>query len=307
MLTAQCCIFGLLVAALVSLAFPTSSGPWTHVDLLLKKVLRFAIEFLTGLHDSVEEGSWTASSDERLGLLKYAVFGAVLIFLFPLHVLSGSEALIDFLWAATDAVRHFLAEMFPPYIRFSDNDWRASAFELWEICVLFWTITVVANVVVVDYVDLTRHRAIDAKRVFAVAGRTGQIKILVVIVGVLILVILENGILRLIFECSIVLVILGFDTAFARGYRRLGLHDLALQFFEVMLLIDIPVLIAFGMLILFLVTGQVRGYESHWSSSFVAGASALNLIFTSGSILMMKTAQSYRKARMAPRAQVNAT
>jgi hypothetical protein len=304
MLAAQCCTFGLLVAALVSLAFPISSLPWTHVDLLLKKVLRFVVEFLTGFHDPVEDLSWAASAEERLGLLKYAAFGAILIFLFPLHVLSGSEALIDFLWRATDTVRHFLAEMFPPYIRFSESDWRASAFELWEICVLFWTITVVANVVVTDYVDLTRHRAIDPKRVFAVAGRTGEIKVLVVIIGILILVILENGLLRLIFECSIVLAVLGFDMAFARSYKRLGRPDLALQFFEVMLLIDIPVLIAFGLLILFLVSGQVRGYESHWSSSFVAGASALNLVFTSGSILMMKTAHSYRKARTPPRAQV---
>ena len=289
--------FGALIAAAFALAISGSKIPWMDLDKLVGTVVKQWFSRIHGEANTPSVEAWEGSAVNRVRLLKYAVFGVVLVSLFPLHNLVNSDGLIDTLWHAVLFVRVQLNQFFPTLFGADGHDWRESPYELWEICVLFWTITVLTNVVVDDFLEIKRLSgpSDDPKHLVAMGSRATIFKQILVVVGSCVLVILNSGLLRLAFELFIIMLLLGFDLRFCVGYANLGRQLNARQFSRMIVLVDIPVAFAFVLLILFLRSENLSQFESHWTTPFVAGAAALNLLLTSGIVLILKAIHSYEQ------------
>jgi hypothetical protein len=299
--------FGFTVAAAASLTLPSDREPWTDLDSGLGYIAKWVLSKCDPAAESLFLAAWLASAPERKRLLKYAVFGVILVALLPFHSLCGSDLLIDTLWRVVSTVRSQLNEYFPLFFDAYGHDWRENPFELWEVCVLLWTITVLVNVVVDDVVELNVAKRQNLETMVATGRRAVLIKQALVVVGSCSLIILNSAPLRLGFELMIVSVLLGFDSWLFISYSRAGDWLRTRQFATLMLLADLPVTFAFALLLLFLLSENLRHFESHWSTSFVAGAAALNLLLTSAIVLMLKAIHGYEQELEKSRLKASAT
>jgi hypothetical protein len=120
------------------------------------------------------------------------------------------------------------------------------------------------------------------------------------LVGAGALVIFQNANFRLEFEIGLMLLIAVLDLLFARRFWEAG-HQLdSTHHLENFLSIDLPALAAFLLILVFLnaspLSREYALYASYWTSAFVAGASALNLVLTITATLLHKAIHAYRRS-----------
>jgi hypothetical protein len=289
--------FGIVVAAAASLTIRANRPPWIDLDAGLRLIARWLCFKCDPPSVPLFETAWADAAHERVRLKKYALFGAILVALLPLHTLFGSDLLIDGFWRFVSGFRALLSDHFPDIFHAHGHDWRENPFELWEVCVLLWTITVLANVVVDDVVELKRNLGgtQNLEEMVAMGRRAVWVKQLLVVVGSSILIILDSALLRLAFEFLIVATLSAFDCRFFCSYSRTADHLRTRQFAKLILLVDFPVTLSFGLLLVFLASENLRHFESHWTTPFVAGAAALNLLLTSSIVLILKAIHGYEQ------------
>jgi hypothetical protein len=294
-------IFGILLAGSVALFIPGRFAPWCDIDRLI-------VNIYLGMRRAMlspgppNHTALARSATARIKLLKGSVWGAILIFLLPLHHWTGTAWAIDWVWYIPDWTRHTLRLIAPSTAGyFEEHYWRAAPYEIWEICVFVWAIPFLSGSVRDDCIDwLTSARA-ETEQAFRYFYLVNAVSWLFAGVGAATLVIFQNPFIRLSFELTFVTLILGFDTWFAFKYAAIRRHADSAQFLEMVLVIDAPAMLAFTVLLLFMRSSFLEDlpYQSHWSSPFVAGASALNLIFASSATIVLRMIHTYRRASVA--------
>src|SRR5262245_47512834 len=88
------------------------------------------------------------------------------------------------------------------------------------------------------------------------------------------------------------------DIYFFRGFLRVGKHVEAFNPLYVFLVVDCGALLGFALLLIFLTITDLS-FRSHWSSAFVAGASALNLLAVNSASLLMRAMHHYQQHHLA--------
>ncbi|HXA18289.1 MAG TPA: hypothetical protein VN380_14930 [Thermoanaerobaculia bacterium] len=293
-------VFGCLVASLVALLVPGRSAPWYDLDALLTQSFR-VVRRAIAPEAAVADAAFVRSSAERARFLKGAVSGIALILLLPLHHWTGTQWAVDWLWYVPDWTRHTSEGLWPAlaeYLHEEEHYWRNAPYQLWEICVFVWAIPFLSGSVRDDCVDWLSQAKMGTKSALRYYRVVSAISWTVAVVGAATLVVLQNPFVRLSFELGFVAVVMLFDLWFAWKYYALRRHLSAVQFMEIVFVIDLPAVVAFTVLLLFMRSSFLEDlpYRSHWSSPFVAGASALNLMFASSATIVLKTIHAYRRA-----------
>jgi hypothetical protein len=292
----QSVMIGVICASFVALLLPARYEPWATIDKWIRRLIaKFSTLILEA--DVVTDTRWSASQLPRITLLKYTLFGILLILIFPMHAVCGTERLIiDPIWDLANTIRHFFVTHVPAFKVLSHtDDWRRAPFELWEICVLAWTVTIFGQVMYRDYIELSELTGSPADSIVVGARTIGWVIQITAVLGILCLIVFQHGILRLTFELCLVGLLLMSDLYFARQYMKLQKRDLARSFIEGLIFIDIPAGIGFLCLLIFVVVCGLKGYSSHWTSSFVAGAAAMNLLLANLAILVLRARFVYQQ------------
>lgn len=290
--------FSLMGALALSCFFRNNWAPWCDLDLIFRRTLETFLSTSRDKRWSANETAWKSSYDERVGLLKYAVWGLVLILILPLNSITSSSWFIDELWNMLEGLRHGISRATGDLpLFFHTHEWRDAPYELWEICVFIWVFPIIGRWIKRDYVRLVRQSlSTDAER----HVRTGQHLAILVFclstLGVFFLVVVQAPRYRVLVELLVVGVLGVADLYFCRRWLKGGQMVDAIKHLEVFLMIDLGSLVAFLALFLFLEMTNLS-YRSHWSSAFVAGASALNLLFTNTASLVSRGMQNYREQR----------
>lgn len=286
--------FSFVGALAVSCIFPQNWAPWCDLDLTFRKALESFLRSSKGGW-VVNEEAWKNSYGERVSLFKYAVWGLVLILILPLNSMTKSAWFIDYLWGVVEQVRHVLSLATGNLRLFSSSEWRDAPYELWETCVFLWVFPIIGRWIRRDYVRLARYSpSRDADMHFQTGQRLANFVFILSMLGALFLVVVQSPRYRVMVELLVVGTLGAADLYFCRKWLALGRTHDAIEHFEVFLMIDMGALIGFVSLLLFLEVTSFS-YKSHWSSAFVAGASALNLLLANTSSLVSRGVQNYRE------------
>jgi hypothetical protein len=210
---------------------------------------------------------------------------------------------VDGLWRGLGEVRDVLSTVLGKKpgemeILRSVRNWRDAQYNLWEICVFLWVFPIVGDWIKCDYVRLAEHTHADNVKENVGTGQLLAIFIgLFSLLGLLCLVILDSPKLRLLVELLVVVVLTIADLFFWRKWRTLS-RQKAIGHLEVFLIVEVGALVGFMSLWIFFETSL--SYGSPWSNPFVAGASALNLLFANTASLVLRGVQGYREAGIQP-------
>jgi hypothetical protein len=86
------------------------------------------------------------------------------------------------------------------------------------------------------------------------------------------------------------------DLYFFWRFLRVGKLDHAVQHLYIFVIVDSGALVAFLVLLIFIYAVNIT-FRSHWSSAFVAGASAVNLMAANTAALAMRALYNYQSGR----------
>jgi hypothetical protein len=283
---------GVLGGVAVSCAFPRGWAPWRDLDLVCKTLLRRFLG-LAGL--SLSEQAWRESYPDRASLLKYAVWGSVLVLFLPLHTLASSTRLVDILWEIIERTRHYIAGSSDRGGVFAHvHNWRDAPYELWEVCIFLWVFPIIGNWIKRDYLELAIRVGAEPGRNFR-AGQLLSASIFVLsVMGAFFLVVLDAPRFRLLIELLVVVILAGADLYFCRKWLFVD-YGRAIGHLEVFLIVDAGAVIGFVTLLTFFETNL--SYGLHWTNAFVAGASAFNLVVANTASLVFRGVQGYRESR----------
>jgi hypothetical protein len=284
--------FASLSSVAVSCLFQRRWAPWCDIDLVCKALLQ---TFLRTPGWSLCERAWRESYYDRVSLFKYAVWGSVLVLILPLHALTSSTWFVDELWGVLEWVRHHIPEGATEAEIFSHaHNWRDAPYELWEVCVFLWVFPIIGNWIKHDYIKLAERSHLGPRKTVL----TGQVLAISVFIlstlGAFFLVVLEAPRFRLCIELLVVGILAVADLYFCRQWLPLD-RVRATGHLEVFLIVDAGAIMGFVALLVFFETSL--SYGLHWSSPFVAGASALNLLFANTAALVLRGVQGYRESR----------
>jgi hypothetical protein len=287
-----------MTALAVSCLFPEHWAPWCDLDAICRG---FLARFLRSTNRAwpLDEGAWKKSYKERIALFKYAVWGFVLILLLPLSPLSASAWVVTPLGSGLEELRKIIVSLSgQSWLFLQGQDFQAAPYELWEICVFLWVFPMIGRWITVDYIRLATASRIDIGAHVKTGQSISRLILGLSIIGALFLVITQHPLYRVLVELIIIATLAGADLYFCRRWLALGrLHE-AVNHFEAFLVVNLGAFVAFAVLYLFLVMTKLP-YGSYWSSAFVAGASALNLLFANTASLIIRGIQHYREERQA--------
>ena len=293
-------MFGVICSSATALLlFSPTSAPWLDIDRAIRRLADFLFGRYLGSRQGVDPHRWDAAFDERSRLIKLSIFGLVLLFIFPLHAYCYTEWLIDTLWVVTTWLRKLLLEI--SWFNHSEtwvhaltaHDWRDKPYEMWEVCVLIWTMIFLSGVITRDFHEKLELSNKAPEEILNIGSRLTWATQSLTVLGLLGMIVIDSGVIRLFCELGIVVIVAFFDLHFARFFANVGHSTKARTFLELFLIIDVPAICSFVVLLLFLYLCDLEGYDSHWSSPFVAGVSAFNLMFASCAILIKKVINSY--------------
>jgi hypothetical protein len=281
--------WGVIVVILLARFVPDQLPPWQPIDQLFCRIVNRARGALLLLpHDSYLSNR---SSEVRIALFKQFTLGIAVLLIFPYHNLSRTDYIIDQIWKVIVALREMASNLVSPDPFVGTHGWREAEYELWELCVVIWTISFFLEMVFQELADASE--GMTSSRFASRVRRFIHLKTLVLVLGVLFLVMLDNPLLRLLFELLVVTVMSIFHLYYCRHYARRNRLDAGREVYQLLVLADLPAVCAFVVLIVFVVLNQDRDplLRSTWMTAFVSGASALNLLLASGTALTLKLIQ----------------
>ena len=291
-----------VLAAMVIIAcLPTQSGTpnsgtiWTALDSALYSVVNFISRRLRTFE--MDKGRWQSSLVERNFVLRFGMVGLILVFAFPLHRHFGTDALLDGVWSFGEFAKHVSQHVHVfPWSYYSETYWRDAEFELWEVCVFIWTIVLIGvhqGREISTYFETVSRKATSAFHL-------GQAHLVLVIVfimfGISFLLIFSISIYRIVFEFVALLFLAASEAVLVRAYYKEKILRNARNIVEILLYVELPALIAFLAIFVFMLgAGGLSTLSTHWSHPFVAGAAALDLLLANVSLLVIGLVQSLRQ------------
>jgi hypothetical protein len=287
----------LLIGMLVLICLPMGSQSiWNLFDDAAYGIINIVSRKLRD-GSSINETRWRASVKERNFIFRLGAVGLILVFAFPLHSHFGTATIIDGVWRFGEFCKHISQHIVMlPRQYYSANDWRGEEYELWEVCVFIWTVLFIGLHQGKDI--LTYLKATGGKGTAGyVLGYLHLISLtMFMLFGVVTLLVFAVSLFRVLFEFAVILFLTVAESLLIRAYYkqkivREGKHGL-----EILIYAELPALIAFLVILIFIWDSEgLSSLHTHWSHSFVAGASALDLLFANVSLLAIGLAQSVKE------------
>jgi hypothetical protein len=120
--------------------------------------------------------------------------------------------------------------------------------------------------------------------------------IVFIVFGINFLLVFSISIYRVVFEFAALLFLAGSEAMLVRAYYKEKILRNARNSVEILLYVELPALIAFLAIFVFMLgAGGLSTLSTHWSHPFVAGAAALDLLLANVSLLVIGLVQSLRQ------------
>lgn len=284
------------MAALVCVTLPAGNGTvWDIFDCGFYSIAN-RISLLLRDKAALDINRWNASRLKRNFIFRFGLIGLILICGFPLHDHFGTDSIVDASWRISDFCKHIIQHLFvlPPHSYAPDN-WRGEEYELWEVCAFMWAVLFIGIHQGKDI--LTYFKSPGGKGTLGyISGILHSMALLTfMVLGVITLLVFSVSLLRVLFEFLLMLFLAGTEIVLVRAYYKQKIIKEGRQSLEILLFVELPALIAFLAILIFIWGSEGLSHPTRWSHSFVAGASALDLLLANLSLLSIGLVRTYQE------------